>query len=424
MAIDSIPTPAMPPLKAYKIVLPKTRLDRLKLIKTLFPEHTGSDLGEDWLGGRTEALRRMAKIKPLSYAKNRNFLDGDVTRLSPYLRHGCITIAEAIHTTKKIANTGGAEKLLFEFAWRDYWRKVWYTQGQAIDSDMEPAKVQLTRQGLANDILEGESGLACMDHFVSKLTQTGYLHNHARMWLASYLVHWRGVDWKVGALWMQSLLLDGDQASSNLSWQWVASTFGSKPYFFNKENLSKYSDNQFCRECKAQCPFDKSYDTLSTQLFKPSSAPAKQYKKIPIRKFEQTLGNKTIVLFHDEMLSIEHPLYRNAHQKIFVFDPKIHEGWAINRLQFMADCLIEMSDVEVWQGSLAAVLASLDVAIVITQDTPNLLLKSNLNGYVVDYWPELEPYAESVAKKLQVHDLKRFSKYWHKVGQEILKPLD
>jgi hypothetical protein len=44
------------------------------------------------------------------------------------------------------------------------------------------------------------------------------------------------VDWRAGASWMQRLLLDGDQASNTLSWQWVASTFGSKPYFFNKEN--------------------------------------------------------------------------------------------------------------------------------------------------------------------------------------------
>ncbi len=407
----------------FSIHLPLSRVERLKLIKDIFPQNTGEDLSDDWVGGRIEGLRRLSNIKPVTYSKNRNFLNGDVTQLSPYIRHGCISIAEAIKATKEKASSG-AEKLLFEFAWRDYWRKVWYLNGYAIDSDMEPPKVELKRGLLSQDIKDATTGLVCIDHFVQTLKHTGYLHNHARMWLASYMVHWRGLDWKASADWMFKMLLDGDRASNNLSWQWVASTFGSKPYFFNKENLSKYSENQFCQHCKAQCPFDKTYEALSEQLFKPTTAPAKIYKKVELPAYQKKLGAATVVLFHDEMLSPENPLYDTQHQKVFIFDPIILDDWAISRLQFIADCLAEMPDIEVWVGNTVEVLNALNVKNIVTQNTPNLMLKSLVKEYEVFYETDLAPYSDFVASKIKPNDLKRFSKYWNVVGAEILKTSD
>jgi deoxyribodipyrimidine photo-lyase len=117
--------------------------------------------------------------------------------------------------------------------------------------------------------LHGQTGLACMDAFTNDLAANGYLHNHARMWLAAYVVHWRRVRWQVGARWFLQHLLDGDPASNNLSWQWVASTFSSKPYFFNRENLERYTNGKYCRECPSRnsCPFNASYETLEAELF-------------------------------------------------------------------------------------------------------------------------------------------------------------
>jgi deoxyribodipyrimidine photo-lyase len=359
-------------------------------------------------------------MQPLAYGKNRNFLDGQVTRLSPYLRHGCLGLGEAIQATKQLASSG-ADKLLFEFAWRDYWRKVWYANGHAIASDMEPEKVRLRRLPVSDDLQAAATGLPCMDHFVQTLKQSGYLHNHARMWLASYMVHWRGVDWRAGASWMQRLLLDGDQASNNLSWQWVASTFGSKPYFFNKENLSKYSANQFCQNCQAACPFDDSYEALSDRLFEPSSAPVKIYKNPTLRPSPKFAGQHTIVLFHDEMLSSENACYAMPHRQVFVFDPDLQQEWALHRLQFIADCLMEMPEVEVWVGHTSAVLEALDAANVFTQNTPNLMFKGQLQGLQVHYLAEPLAYDAELANKITAKDLKRFSKYWAIVGSAILK---
>jgi deoxyribodipyrimidine photo-lyase len=91
------------------------------------------------------------------------------------------------------------------------------------------------------DVLEARTGIPAIDLAVRELYETGYVHNHARMWLASYLVHLRKVHWHAGAQWMLGHLLDGDLASNHLSWQWVAGTGSSKPYLFNADNVAKYA---------------------------------------------------------------------------------------------------------------------------------------------------------------------------------------
>jgi deoxyribodipyrimidine photo-lyase len=375
--------------------------DRYKRIREYFPNAKGAELLAEWRGGRLEGMRRLAAINGEHYGKTRNFIEGDVTRLSPYLRHGCITLKEAVESVREKFGIH-AEKLLFEFAWRDYWHQVWYLKGDAIFSDMEPAKVVLGRGIVPDDIKNGQTGLPCMDGFINDLLNTGYVHNHARMWFAAYAVHSRKIDWRAAADWYQAYLLDGDKASNSLSWQWVASTFGSKPYFFNKENLAKYSAERYA---------------LSAELFNTSNtSPAKIYKIASLSKVEARHGAHTIVLVHDEMLSPAHPLMRRMEKKIFVFDQALHADWALHRLQFMADCLLEMEDVEVWFGDTRQVLNQLGAGQVITQATPNPTVHALLGAYKVDYFPE-ELLADV---KLNSHDLRRFSKYWKKMGPAIL----
>jgi deoxyribodipyrimidine photo-lyase len=89
------------------------------------------------------------------------------------------------------------------------------------------------------------------------------------MWLAAYIIHWRRIQWQAGAKWFLQHLLDGDPASNNMSWQWVASTFSHKPYFFNRENLERYTKGVYCRQCPlyGKCDFEGSYEELEARLF-------------------------------------------------------------------------------------------------------------------------------------------------------------
>lgn len=224
-------------------------------------------------GGRRAAQALLDAIRPERYAASRNHLKGAVTRLSAYLRHGVLTLAE-VRVAALQRGGARAEKLVTELAWRDYWQRVYARLGEGIWRDREGSKTGWRPDEYAAelpaDIREGRTGLACMDGFAAELQATGYLHNHARMWVAAFVVHFRRVRWQAGAQWFLEHLLDGDPASNNLSWQWVAGTFASKPYYFNRDNLEQFTDGRYCRECRHYregCPFAGTYDDLQAELF-------------------------------------------------------------------------------------------------------------------------------------------------------------
>jgi deoxyribodipyrimidine photo-lyase len=406
-------------MKPNRINLPIDRIERLKFISNLFPNNMGKPLPAYWKGGRAEALCKLTKVHPVQYGKSRNFLDGKVTHLSPYLRHGCITLKEAVLATRNNSLTGN-EKLLFEFAWRDYWRQIWYAIGNKIYADIEPPKVFLSRKNLPHHLIKGKTGLECIDSFVHDLNTDGYIHNHARMWLASYTIHWLGVDWQLAARWMHDLLIDGDEASNNLSWQWITSTFSSKPYFFNKENVSKYSQNIYCKNCTAKCPFDDTYENLASKLFNENKEGLHSYEEMHIPPQAIKKGANTVILFHDEMLSSAHCLLDRSEKKVFIFDPDFYKTWSINRLQFIADCLIEIPGLEIWHGSFREVLKQLNCKKIVTQKTPNLKLMDLINGYEIELIDEDKIYPDEVYAKLSKTNLKRFSKYWSLVSPHFL----
>ncbi len=399
-----------------KLHIPDEHTERLHYIKRMFPHARGVDLPHEWAGGRLNALKKLNSIDALAYTRNRDFINGSVTHLSPYLRHGSITLNEAFLSIKKRFGHD-AEKLLTELARRDFWHLVWKEKGNAIFSEMEPPKVAIGYAPLDEKVMLAQTGLPCMDSFIRELILTGYLHNHARMWLASYIVHHLKIDWRAAADWFESHLLDGDMASNHLSWQWVASTFSSKPYYFNKEILARYTGERFCATCQAKCPFDDTYEALSARLF--TQAPAETAKIFPIKTLPISMPSafKTIAVFvHDEMLSAAHELMKKPFPKIFVYDPQLYGHWPLNRLQFMADCLSEMKGVEVWVGNTNEVLMSRGVGQLITQDTPNKRLKELLSPF----FPAYEPVARLVNVEISEKRMKRFSRYWEKVGPILL----
>jgi deoxyribodipyrimidine photo-lyase len=152
-------------------------------------------------------------------------------------------------------------KFVYELGWRAYYRHVWSHQGENIHRSLHagPLPDDAYQTEIPTDILEARTGVAAIDQAIRELYVTGYVHNHARMWLASYLVHLRKVHWHAGAQWMIGCLLDGDLASNHLSWQWVAGTGSSKPYLFNAENVAKYAPTPW--HCSGTS-IDTSYEEL------------------------------------------------------------------------------------------------------------------------------------------------------------------
>ena len=192
---------------------------------------------------RDAALARIAAVRPHEYARTRNAIEGAVTQLSPYITHGFVSLPEVLAGVAMHYRLDRQHKFVFELGWREYFRHVWQFRGAGILRSLHQGVLpdQQYDGAVPPDIRQACTGVPAIDMAVRTLYATGTLHNHARMWLASYVVHLRKVHWRAGADWMYSHLLDGDLASNHLSWQWVAGTGSNKPYLFNAENVARYA---------------------------------------------------------------------------------------------------------------------------------------------------------------------------------------
>jgi deoxyribodipyrimidine photo-lyase len=260
----------------------KNRSELVTYLREQFPQ-AADDHVTNIPGGRKAAEEALREIDPVAYGKTRNFLDGNVTKLSAYIRHGVLSLGEIReYILKRVDNPNDANKLIQELAWRDYWQRLYVKLGSRIWQNQEEYKTGYLPADytakLPEDITTGTTGLVCIDSFSQELRTTGYLHNHIRMWLAAYIIHWRRVEWQAGAKWFLQHLLDGDPASNNMSWQWVASTFSHKPYFFNRENLQRYTKGVYCHQCPylGKCDFEGSYEQIEQRLF-PKAEFSKQH---------------------------------------------------------------------------------------------------------------------------------------------------
>lgn len=192
---------------------------------------------------REAALSRVSAVRPSHYARSRNAIEGAVTGLSPYITHGLVSLPEVLAGVSSRHSLDVQHKFVFELGWREYFRHVWAFRGEEIFESLRQGMLPQTSYSatLPADIRQAATGVPVIDMAVRTLYATGYLHNHARMWLASYVVHVRKVHWRVAADWLYAHLLDGDLASNHLSWQWVAGTGSSKPYLFNADNVARYA---------------------------------------------------------------------------------------------------------------------------------------------------------------------------------------
>jgi len=199
-----------------------------------------------------DALEDFIPRAGAAYARDRNHDDGpsrsNVSGLSPYLRHRLVTEQEVVEAVLAHTSLGAAEKFVQEVFWRTYW-KGWLEQNPEVWRRYRHDVAELTAGDLPAgylDAVEGRSGIDAMDAWVRELVDTGYLHNHTRMWFASIWVFTLGLPWQLGADFFHRHLLDGDAASNTLSWRWVAGlqTRG-KTYLATASNISRFTDGRF-----------------------------------------------------------------------------------------------------------------------------------------------------------------------------------
>ncbi len=206
--------------------------------------------------GRAAALARLADFTPRmgrAYAEGRNTDPGpgrrcDVSWLSPAIRHRLVTEAEVVAAAVAAHGPRPAEKFIQEVFWRSYWKGflelrpgMWTAFASARDADRAAMRGNALARAEA-----GATGIACFDAWVAELRETGWLHNHARMWFASIWIFTLKLPWTLGADFMLRHLRDGDAASNTLSWRWVAGIqTPGKHYVARADNIARYTEGRF-----------------------------------------------------------------------------------------------------------------------------------------------------------------------------------
>ena len=188
--------------------------------------------------------------KDATYSSKRNYdLGRDnhsyVSMLSPYTRYRIILESELAELTSRSDESN--EKFLKEVYWRTYWKGYLANFPSIWDEYKELCSMDLSAELSSSyeKAINAETQFDVFNDWVKELKETGYLHNHARMWFASIWIHTLELPWFLGADFFLKHLLDGDEAVNTLSWRWVAGlqTRG-KSYLATKSNIHKFTDGR------------------------------------------------------------------------------------------------------------------------------------------------------------------------------------
>lgn len=201
---------------------------------------------------REAALARLAQFAPhmgRDYAAQRNTDGGEgarcVSALSPHIRHRLVTEAEVVGTALAHHGPARAEKFIQEVFWRSYW-KGYLELRPVMWRDYRRAVADAPRPDGLDAAMRGETGIACFDAWARELVETGWLHNHTRMWFASIWIFTLRLPWVLGAEFFLHHLADADAACNTLSWRWVAGIqTPGKHYLARAENISRYTEGRF-----------------------------------------------------------------------------------------------------------------------------------------------------------------------------------
>lgn len=268
-------------------------------------------------------LERIEAVDPVKYGRTRNFQNGAVTRLSPYISRGVISTKQVMENVLARGHAFSTiEKFIQELVWRDYWQQVWIAKGEEINQDLRHPQPGVENHEISKSILSAETGIEAIDDGINELYETGYMHNHMRMYVAAVACNMAKSHWGEPARWMYYHLLDSDWASNALSWQWVAGSNANKKYVANQENINKY------------------FDSTQTGTFLDVPYSAFSSMEIPeVLKETEQLELKTTLPESDElkMDDAKPTLVYNYYN----LDPKWHEAESANRILFLEPSVFE-----------------------------------------------------------------------------------
>lgn len=214
-----------------------------------------------WHPTHQHAEDRLNQFLPMAgtdYARRRNFDLGpndrsNVSCLSPWNRHRLLLEEDILRTTLSQYSLTETEKFVQEVLWRGYFKgwlehnpEVWRRYQRNLITLCDRLETDAALHHRYASAVIGNTGIACFDAWMQELATTGYLHNHARMWVASIWIFTLELPWELGADYFHRHLLDGDPAANTCSWRWVAGLHtAGKTYLARASNIDQFTEGRF-----------------------------------------------------------------------------------------------------------------------------------------------------------------------------------
>lgn len=260
-----------------------------------FPTLTEPEESVGFVPTRAAGLKRLEQFVGRAgghYARTRNFDFGptrrsNVSALSPWLRHRLITEEDVLTRVLAAHGEEGADKFIQEVFWRTYFKgwmeqrpSIWTSYQKNLLSCLQRLERDASLRAIYHEAVSGQTGIDCFDFWVNELVDTGYLHNHARMWMASIWVFTLRLPWELGADLFLRHLLDGDPASNTLSWRWVAGLHTKgKTYLARPENITRFTNGRFQPQglAKTAAPLVEACDHPRVAIPTPQAPPQGSY---------------------------------------------------------------------------------------------------------------------------------------------------
>lgn len=190
------------------------------------PESAAEKHLKNYFAGDFALTYKLTRNQPMNWSPDQHFS----TKFSPWLACGAISAPMIYAELKRFeANRCANDSTYwigFELLWRDYFRFLHLQNGQKLYrkqglGSIELAKVSNNKQGFKR-WCEGQTGEPLVDAGMRELTATGWLSNRMRQMVASYLIYDLGGDWRAGAAWFESQLIDYDVYSNQGNWLYIA----------------------------------------------------------------------------------------------------------------------------------------------------------------------------------------------------------
>ena len=348
-------------------------------------------------------LSKLDTINPVKYAHSRNYINGHVNYLSPYISRGVISTKQVLASLlSKGHSFDELESLMQQLCWRDYFQRI--AQVKDINQEIKQIQENVEHQAIPLSIMEAKTGIQAIDKSIESLFETGYMHNHSRLYLATLTCNIGKSYWLHPAKWMYYHLLDGDWASNACSWQWVAGANSSKKYYANQENINNYTDSQ-----QRKTYLDTSYEALP-EMEIPASLKA-------IQAFDFELELPEIVNIN---LNLDQPTfiynYYNIDplwhkdepgNRILLIEPEFFQNYPVSKkcIDFMIALSKNIKDLQIYVGSFQSLVLNLEINSIHFKEHPLNIgyvgvqeERDWIANEVVGYYPSFFAYWKKVKK--------------------------